>query len=132
VVAETCDKVVVMYGGQCVEAGTVDELFYNPQMPYTWGLLGSMPRMDRAREARLQPIQGQPPSLINVPSGCVFHPRCDYTEDVGGDRCRTEHPALEPSNEANHLARCHLTLGQRESIIVKVLDQGTGAEGAAS
>ena len=132
VVAETCDKVVVMYGGQCVEAGTVDELFYNPQMPYTWGLLGSMPRMDRAREARLQPIQGQPPSLINVPSGCVFHPRCAYTDEVPGDRCRSEHPELAPTDQPGHLARCHLTLGQRESIIVKVLDQGTGAEGAAS
>ena len=58
VVAETCDAVLVMYGGQCVEMGTVDEIFYHPEMPYTWGLLGSMPRMDRTRQARLQPIAG--------------------------------------------------------------------------
>ena len=132
VVAETCDKVVVMYGGQCVEAGTVDQIFYQPQMPYTWGLLGSMPRMDRAREARLQPIHGQPPSLINVPSGCVFHPRCAYRDQVPGDRCTTEHPELEPSNEADHLARCHLTLPQRERIVLSGFDASTGTEGAAS
>ena len=76
VVAETCDNVVVMYGGQCVETGTVDDLFYEPEMPYAWGLLSSMPRLDRIRQERLQPIPGQPPSLIQVPKGCVFNPRC--------------------------------------------------------
>ncbi len=82
VVAETCERVLVMYGGQCVEMGTVDEIFYHPEMPYTWGLLGSMPRMDRTRQARLQPIAGQPPSLIQVPKGCVFNPRCRFTDHV--------------------------------------------------
>ncbi len=79
VVAETCDQVVVMYGGQSVEKGPVHELFATPEMPYTWGLLGSMPRMDRVRESRLTPITGSPPSLITVPDGCVFHPRCAYS-----------------------------------------------------
>ena len=67
VVAETCDSVVVMYGGQCVEQGSVDDIFYRAQMPYAWGLLASMPRMDRTRQARLLPIPGSPPSLINIP-----------------------------------------------------------------
>ena len=94
VVAETCDDVVVMYGGQCVETGPVDDIFYRPEMPYTWGLLGSMPRLDRTRQDRLAPIPGQPPSLINVPTGCVFHPRCRFVDRVGGDRCTREHPDL--------------------------------------
>jgi peptide/nickel transport system ATP-binding protein len=132
VVAESCDKVVVMYGGQCVETGTVDQLFYNPQMPYTWGLLNSMPRMDRAREARLQPIQGQPPSLINVPTGCVFHPRCAYTDQVEGDRCFTEHPELTQLPQTGHRARCHLTPAQREQIVLGTLARRTEAEGTAS
>ena len=63
-------------------------------MPYTWGLLGSMPRMDRTRQERLRPIAGQPPSLIQVPKGCVFNPRCRYQDHVEGDRCTTERPEL--------------------------------------
>jgi peptide/nickel transport system ATP-binding protein len=124
VVAETCDKVVVMYGGQCVEQGTVDELFYNPQMPYTWGLLGSMPRLDRARDARLQPIQGQPPSLINVPSGCVFHPRCAFQDNVPDDWCRTRHPDLLPTLEADHLARCHIPVERRRELFLGQIQSG--------
>ena len=92
VVAETCDHVVVMYGGQCVEKGLVDDLFYKPEMPYTWGLLGSMPRLDRGRQTRLTPIPGSPPSLINAPSGCVFQPRCRFTDRVDGDRCMSRAP----------------------------------------
>lgn len=82
VVAETADDVVVMYGGSCVEQGSVRDVFYRPRMPYTWGLLASMPRMDRDRKGRLDPIPGSPPSLINLPSGCVFHPRCAYAGQV--------------------------------------------------
>jgi peptide/nickel transport system ATP-binding protein len=107
VVAETCDKVVVMYGGQCVEKGVVDDIFYRPEMPYTWGLLGSMPRMDRTRQARLNPIKGSPPSLIRVPKGCVFNPRCDYQEYVEGDKCTTVHPDLLET-DPDHSARCHI------------------------
>ena len=116
VVAETCDHVVVMYGGQCVEKGPVDELFDQPEMPYTWGLLGSMPRMDRVRETRLVPIPGSPPSLINVPSGCVFNPRCPHTARVPGRRCFTEHPDLLPSTPS-HEVRCHIPHQQRVEIL---------------
>ena len=116
VVAETCDKVLVMYGGQCVEKGTVDDLFYNPEMPYTWGLLRSMPRMDRERQSRLIPIKGSPPSLINVPSGCVFHDRCPFTDRVEGNRCRNEHPDLLPAGPG-HEVRCHIPQAERKVIL---------------
>lgn len=115
VVAETCDKVLVMYGGQCVEKGPVDEIFYAPEMPYTWGLLRSMPRMDRDRQTRLTPIPGSPPSLINVPTGCVFNPRCPFTDRVSGDRCFTEHPDLVRST-GEHEVRCHIPAGERQQI----------------
>jgi peptide/nickel transport system ATP-binding protein len=115
VVAESCDSVVVMYGGQCVETGSVADIFYRPQMPYTWGLLTSMPRLDRTRQARLQPIAGQPPSLIRVPKGCVFNPRCRFTDRVSGNRCVTEHPDLELA-DAGHSVRCHIEPAVRRSI----------------
>ena len=108
VVAETCDKVVVMYGGQCVETGTVNDLFYEPEMPYAWGLLTSMPRLDRPVQDRLVPIPGSPPSLINVPSGCAFNPRCGFVSLVG-ERCSGEVPELlQTSAGGRHLVRCHL------------------------
>ena len=122
VVAETCDTVVVMYGGQCVETGAVEDIFYGPQMPYTWGLLGSMPRMDRVRQSRLLPIPGQPPSLIRVPKGCVFNPRCRYQEHVTGDRCTTEHPDLLLASHVGqtsslpHSVRCHIDEPKRREI----------------
>jgi peptide/nickel transport system ATP-binding protein len=115
VVAETCDSVVVMYGGQCVEKGTVDQLFYEPEMPYTWGLVSSMPRLDRTRQARLTPIGGQPPSLIHVPRGCVFNPRCRFVERVPGNRCTTEHPELVETTKA-HEVRCHIPPVERRQI----------------
>jgi peptide/nickel transport system ATP-binding protein len=122
VVAETCDSVVVMYGGQCVETGTVQEIFYDAQMPYTWGLLGSMPRMDRDRRERLQPIPGSPPSLIQVPRGCVFNPRCKYQDHVPGTLCKTERPELEMTESGNegallpHRVRCHIEENERTRI----------------
>ena len=96
-------RVVVMYGGQIVEHAPVDELYYRPRHPYTWGLLGSLPRLD-ADVDRLVQIPGQPPSLMRPPSGCRFHPRCAYTMDV----CRAEVPALEPTGGTSHLQRCWL------------------------
>ncbi len=78
VVADIADRVLVMYGGQVVEQGTLDEVFYDPQHPYTWGLLGSITRLDRDRSARLHSIAGAPPSLINRPEGCQFAPRCPH------------------------------------------------------
>ena len=96
VVAEIADDVVVMYAGKVAEEGTVDEIFTRPHHPYTWGLLGSLPRIDADVE-RLVQIQGQPPSLLNPPSGCRFHPRCPYVMDV----CKTVEPELLPvSNDA--------------------------------
>jgi peptide/nickel transport system ATP-binding protein len=115
VVAETCERVLVMYGGQCVEMGTVDEIFYHPEMPYTWGLLGSMPRMDRTRQARLQPIAGQPPSLIQVPKGCVFNPRCRFTDRVPGNACREVRPDLVAA-AGSHPVRCHIDSAERKRI----------------
>jgi oligopeptide/dipeptide ABC transporter ATP-binding protein len=103
VVAEIADDVVVMYGGQVVEHAQVDELFYRPRHPYTWGLLGSLPRLD-AEVDRLVQIPGQPPSLMRPPSGCRFHPRCAYAMDV----CRTEVPRLEPIEASSHYQRCWL------------------------
>ena len=115
VVAETCDSVVVMYGGQCVEQGSVGDIFYRPEMPYTWGLLSSMPRMDRARQERLSPIPGQPPSLIRVPRGCVFNPRCAFTDRVPARRCFTEHPLLLDA-APGHQVRCHIEPEDRREI----------------
>jgi peptide/nickel transport system ATP-binding protein len=115
VVAETCEDVVVMYGGQCVEKGAVEDLFYRPEMPYAWGLLGSMPRLGRTRQARLTPIPGQPPSLIQVPKGCVFHPRCQFKDRVEGDRCVTEHPELLDT-APGHAVRCHIDPAARRQI----------------
>ena len=115
VVAETCDSVVVMYGGQCVEKGLVDDIFYRSEMPYTWGLMRSMPRLDRTRQTRLNPIPGQPPSLIRVPKGCVFNPRCEFTDRVSDGRCFTEHPELLDTS-ANHQVRCHIRVEQRRDI----------------
>jgi peptide/nickel transport system ATP-binding protein len=104
VVAELADDVIVMYGGRIVEHANVDDLFAKPEMPYTWGLLGSMPRLNATAD-RLDQIPGQPPSLLHPPSGCPFHPRCEFVMDV----CREELPALEPSPaKAEHLYRCHL------------------------
>ena len=119
VVAETCDQVVVMYGGQCVERAPVDEVFYRPEMPYTWGLLGSMPRMDRTRLERLLPIPGSPPSLIQVPKGCVFNPRCQFSDRVPERRCFTEHPELLATAQGptgHHSVRCHIEPDERRRI----------------
>ena len=108
VVAEIADDVLVMYAGRAVEKGTVKEVLAEPLHPYAWGLLGSMPAVSGA-PTRLQPIPGTPPSLLAVPNGCAFHPRCRYLERVPGDRCRTELPELisRTMNQA-HLSRCHL------------------------
>lgn len=107
VVAEVCQRVVVMYGGQCVEEADVHDLFFRPAHPYSQGLLASMPSMvDDA--GRLRPIPGFPPSLLDLPQGCLFVDRCPVADLVPDDRCRTERPTLLPV-EAGHQARCHLT-----------------------
>jgi oligopeptide/dipeptide ABC transporter ATP-binding protein len=105
VVADIADRIVVMYAGRVVEQGTLDEIFYDPQHPYTWGLLGSITRIDRDRSERLPAIPGLPPSLLRPPKGCHFRPRCPHAFD----RC-TEVPDLAArlSDAPAHLDRCWL------------------------
>jgi peptide/nickel transport system ATP-binding protein len=104
VVAEIADNVVVMYAAEVAEHAPVDRIFHAPHHPYTWGLMGSLPRLDLDVE-RLVQIQGQPPSLLRPPSGCRFHPRCPYVMDV----CRQVDPVLAPAaDDPKHLQACHL------------------------
>jgi len=112
VVAELSDDILVMYAGRVAEYGSAADIFGQPGHPYTWGLLASMPRMDRDRLARLVPIPGTPPSLIRVPSGCPFHPRCRYGH-LNGGRSETEVPELRATEETGHLVACHLTAAER-------------------
>jgi peptide/nickel transport system ATP-binding protein len=126
VVAEVSDQILVMYAGRAVETGVAFGVFSRPGHPYTWGLLGSVPRLGAGRAERLIPIPGTPPSLINVPSGCPFHPRCGYQAKVGGDRCTTEVPALlEVAPEAGtfgHMAACHLPADLKRSLWAGLAD----------
>ncbi|MEV4787380.1 ABC transporter ATP-binding protein [Streptomyces tuirus] len=115
VVAEMADDLLVMYGGRCVERGPAEDVFSQPRHPYTWGLLGSMPRMDREETDRLIPIKGAPPSLINLPSGCAFHPRCPYADVPKDNVTRTVRPELAEVGPS-HWAACHMTQEQRERI----------------
>jgi len=106
VVADIADRVLVMYSGRLVEQGTVDEIFYDPQHPYTWGLMGSVTRVDRDPPRRLPAIPGQPPSLLRVPAGCHFRPRCPHAFD----RCHEVPPLLARlADVPDHLDRCWLT-----------------------
>ncbi len=105
VIAGHVDRVNVMYAGMLVESGTVDDIFYSPRMPYSLGLLGSLPRMDEARHERLTPILGTPPSLVNMPPGCPFAPRCPMAEDL----CREQEPELRPVDGGPHAAACHFS-----------------------
>ncbi|HEY3872331.1 MAG TPA: ABC transporter ATP-binding protein [Actinocrinis sp.] len=117
VVAELADDIMVMYGGRAVEYGPAKTVFSEPQHPYTWGLLGSMPRLDRPVQERLLPIAGSPPSLINVPSGCAFHPRCKFAELTNG-ASQNEDPELVEA-EPGHLVRCHLRASERKQIFAE-------------
>jgi oligopeptide/dipeptide ABC transporter ATP-binding protein len=109
VVADVADRVAVMYAGRVVEQGTLRDLFYDPQHPYTWGLLGSIARLDRPKPRRLTAITGLPPSLIRLPQGCAFSPRCAYRFD----RC-SEVPPLTDKLGEGHLDACHLDPQQKK------------------
>ncbi|GAB3261706.1 ABC transporter ATP-binding protein [Nocardioides dilutus] len=108
VIAEMADDVLVMYAGRAVEYGACREILSHPEMPYTWGLLSSVPDVTASTDARLIPIPGTPPSLLNPPTGCPFHPRCLHKDKVPGDLCRTELPEFLPGRAGHHLKRCHL------------------------
>ena len=105
VVAEITERVMVMYAGRVVESASVENTFAVPTHPYTRGLLKSVKSLDTARHERLEPIPGTPPSLIKLPSGCPFHPRCPFSESLGG-RCSTEAPELRIVGSSR--SACHL------------------------
>ena len=118
VVAEIADEVLVMYAARVVEQAGVDEIFGRPHHPYTWGLLGSLPRLD-ADTDRLTQIPGQPPSLLNPPRGCRFNARCPYVMDI----CRTTEPELAAlSEEPSHVQRCHLDEATKDREAAKLLE----------
>jgi peptide/nickel transport system ATP-binding protein len=119
VVAEHCDDIMVMYAGRMAEYGAAEDIYYRSHHPYTWGLLQSIARIDRDRTERLRPIQGLPPSLIYVPPGCPFNPRCPYVMDI----CKTEVPPLLPS-DGHHASACHLSLGEKERIFEEEVAAG--------
>jgi peptide/nickel transport system ATP-binding protein len=112
VVADMADRIAVMYAGRIVEQGTQRELFYDPQHPYTWGLLGSIARLDRPRPRRLAAIPGQPPSLMRLPSGCAFCERCAHSVDI----CPTQQPRLLDRLGTGHLDACHLSEQQKHAV----------------
>jgi peptide/nickel transport system ATP-binding protein len=121
VVAEIADDVVVMYAAEVAEHGPVDRIFRKPHHPYTWGLMGSLPRLDADVE-RLVQIQGSPPSLLRPPAGCRFHPRCPYAMDI----CRQVDPELVPvSSDPSHLQACHLDEETKDREAARLLAQMT-------
>jgi len=112
VVADVADSIIVMYAGRVVERAQTRSLFYDPQMPYTWGLLGSIPRLDRPKQERLHSIEGAPPSLIRAPAGCKFRPRCPHAFA----KCMEE-PGLENRvEEPTHLDRCWLSVAEKREV----------------
>ena len=113
-----------MYAGRVVEKASTERLYASPEMPYTLGLLASIPRMDRETD-RLDPIRGNPPSPLRHPDGCVFHPRCKYTDRVPDRKCFEVRPELLES-EKDHLVRCHIPPEERRRIATSVLGAGAG------
>ena len=112
VVAGIADEILVMYAGRVVEQAATRALFYDPQMPYTWGLLGSIPRLDRNKQERLHSIKGTPPSLIRTPAGCTFRPRCPHAFD----KCMEEPDLLNRVEEPHHLDRCWLGVEEKRKL----------------
>jgi len=126
IVADVADHVAVMYGGRLVEVGPTETLYRSPEMPYTLGLLSSIPRMDKELPKRLDPIPGNPPSPINLPPGCVFQPRCKYSSRVPGNRCSEDRPELLQT-APGHSVRCFIPSEERQQIAAEVLSILAGA-----
>lgn len=122
VIAEMADDVLVMYAGRAVEYGACKAILSQPRMPYTWGLLESIPDLESDPSGQLLSIPGLPPSMLAPPSGCPFHPRCRYTEHVPGSRCSDELPALDAVDGNGHLMRCHLGDRSRDMLDRQVAD----------
>ncbi|MEV6837662.1 ABC transporter ATP-binding protein [Streptomyces sp. NPDC051133] len=120
VIADIADDVLVMYGGRCVERGTKEEVLRSPQHPYTLGLLNSMPSLNGPVDVPLTPIPGSPPSLLNPPSGCRFHPRCAFAEKVEGGKCSSDRPVLELTE--NRGSACHLTAEQKRELFADLAE----------
>jgi oligopeptide/dipeptide ABC transporter ATP-binding protein len=112
VVAEVANDIIVMYAGRVVEHGPKRQLFYDPQHPYTWGLLGSIPRLDRPKPEKLHSIKGMPPSLINLPQGCKFRPRCPHAFD----KCEEEPELKNRVEDREHLDRCWLSVDDKRRL----------------
>jgi peptide/nickel transport system ATP-binding protein len=117
----------VMYAGRCVEKGSVRDILKTPQHPYAWGLLSSIPRLKSSVDTPLQPIPGTPPSLLKPPSGCPFHPRCGFRDEVGGTRCQDERPPLALQDGRG--SACHLDPDQKRTIFAERIQPLLGREG---
>jgi peptide/nickel transport system ATP-binding protein len=117
VVAQICDQVLVMYAGRCVERGTVRDILTSPQHPYSWGMLSSVPRRRAPVDVPLRPIPGTPPSLLDPPPGCPFHPRCAFRSEVGGSRCQDERPMLALNGGRG--SACHIPPEQQQSLFAE-------------
>jgi peptide/nickel transport system ATP-binding protein len=129
VVAEVTDEIAVMYAGEIVEHASKDSIFASPEHPYTWGLLRSIPRLDLPRGEELVPISGRPPSLITLPGGCSFHPRCPYVRDAH----RHKHPELEAvPDDTEHAVRCLLSSDTRRRLWRELQDGKDPAEARAT
>ncbi len=120
VVAGLADRVMVMYAGRRAEFGDAHEVFYNTRHPYTLGLLASLPRLDDSGDEKLLPIRGAPPSMIDVPPGCPFHPRCDFATDI----CKEQVPEFRPIDTPQHHTACHHA-EQLAKVDVQELREGT-------
>lgn len=107
VVAETCKKVIIMYAGKIVESGSVQEIFAQPLHPYSQGLIASIPSIEKSSNKSLASIPGSPPNLLEPPTGCRFHPRCQYSQEL----CVTDDPPVEEVNP-DHFVACHLSTGR--------------------
>jgi oligopeptide/dipeptide ABC transporter ATP-binding protein len=123
VVADIADRIAVMYAGRIVEFGAKRDLFYDPQHPYTWGLLGSIPRLDRPKMARLHSIEGMPPSLISPPEGCKFRPRCPHAFE----KCMEEPELVSRIDKRDHLDRCWLEPATKRVARYQTIEGGQAA-----